>query len=370
MGTPLLRRELAEEAIARVEAELRAGKVPQWYGGGKSAVEAAKDRAVKDGWVAATASFYSRLRAAKKNYGLEPDWTLYRPARHQMPTPSIVLRTSGPPPLEIVAPTGDRKRVLVIGDLHQDPRKEHRLKVLTWIARYASEQKFERIIQVGDWSTNDSASTHDKNDTLAGRLKPGFRDDLDNLTASHQAFRKGIADDYRPKLDFLMGNHEHRFERYENAHPEAHQTFTLSRDEIFAQFGWKVRPYGELFYVERVGFTHHAVNGAGKAFGGKTGPQRGANETTVPIVGGHTHRRQVHDAPKIGPLDVVSMVEVGCAMPWADLEHYVETSHQPLGWWWGVCDMTVQDGMITDIGFKSMLEIERRYSDDGGDVRA
>jgi hypothetical protein len=287
-----------------------------------------------------------------------------------MPVPTLLLRAAEPPPQEAMEPAGTARRVLCIGDLHQDPRKPHRMATLTWIARYASEERFERIIQMGDWSTNDSASSHEKGDSRQARFKPGFRDDLDNLMASHQAFRRGMASDYRPKLDFVMGNHEWRFERYENAHPEAHQTFTLERDQTFAQFGWRVRPYGELLYVEQVGFAHHAVNGAGRAFGGKTGPQRGANETTISIVGAHTHRKQNHDAPKIGPLGLVSMIEVGCAMPWGEIETYVQSDHSPLGWWWGVVPMTVQDGLVTDLEFKSMRAIRDRYSDEGADVRA
>src|ERR1700741_4673921 len=91
MPQPPLRRELAVEAVERVEAELRAGCVPMGYGQGKSAVEAAAQRAVDDGWVNALQSFQTRLRAAKDRYGLEPDWTLYRPGRAQQPPPRVLL---------------------------------------------------------------------------------------------------------------------------------------------------------------------------------------------------------------------------------------------------------------------------------------
>jgi len=255
-----------------------------------------------------------------------------------------------------------------VGDLHQDPRHPHRLDALKWIARYASEHRVDRIVQVGDWSTFDSVNQHDRNDTQGARYKPPVKDDLANLLASHQAFRSGMDADYRPKLNFLLGNHEYRLERFENANPETHQTFTLSRDETFAQFGWQTRPYGELLYVEGVAFTHHPTNGAGRAFGGKTGPQRAANESTVPVVSGHTHRRQVHDSPKIGPVGVISMVEIGCAMPWGDMEAYA--AHSLTGWWYGVAPMTVQGGAITDLAFVSMLTLRDRYSDDGGDVHS
>jgi hypothetical protein len=123
-----------------------------------------------------------------------------------------------------------------------------------------------------------------------------------------------------------------------------------------------------MLYVEGVAFTHHPVNGAGRAFGGKTGPQRAANESTVPVVSGHTHRAQWHSAPKIGPIDVISMVEIGCALPWGVVENYAK--HGLSGWYWGAVLMTVHGGAITDLNFVSMLTIRSRYSDDGADVVA
>ncbi len=360
MPTPRLSLDQAKEAVALVEGKLREGFLPMGMAGGKSAVEAAGHEAVKLGIVASPGTMWSRLRVAKDRYQIEPDWSLYRPNRYQQPVPlSVVQPAITPVPAQL---GGSPQRILVIGDLHQDPRQEHRVHCLTWIARYASEHRFDRIIQIGDWSSFDSVNQHDKNDTFAARSKPGIRADLDNLLQSHQAFRLGMDKDYRPKMDFLLGNHEHRLERFENANPEAQDTFTLERDQTFVQHGWRTRPYGELFYVEGVAYTHHPTNGAGRAYGGKTGPQRAANESTVPVVSGHTHRRQVHDSPKIGPLDVVSMVEVGCAMPWGEVEPYAK--HSLTGWWWGICPMTVQGGAITDLNFVSMLNLRDRYADE------
>lgn len=352
MPNPPLRRDIAQEAVEAVETQLREGFRPSGMtGSGPGAIVSA---AVALGIPEAT--LRNRLGAAKTHYGLEPDEGLYRPQRYQQPVPKQVILPADPGPA--VKPSGRAQRILVIGDLHQDPRHPEKIDVLTWIARYASEQRFDRIVQIGDWSTWDSVNQHDRNDTYKARLKPSIRQDMDNLVASHRAFRAAMDPDYKPKLTFVQGNHEYRLERFENAHPEAYGTHTLERDQVFVQFGWQIRPYGELFYVEGVAFTHHPTNGAGRAYGGKTGPQRAANDSTVPIVSGHTHRRQIHDCPKIGG-DVISMVEVGCAMPWGTLESYA--AHSNTGWWWGVCDMTVQQGAITDIGFTSMIALEHRY---------
>lgn len=365
MAAPKVPDNRIREAVELVETYLKAGH-ERYPRSGEGAVKAAGREAVKRGWFANADQMFHYLRHAKDRLDLEPDWDIYQPARYTQPVPRAVLYPAQPLPAH--APSGEPQRILAVGDLHQDPRHPDRLEILTWIARFASEQRYDRIIQVGDWSTFDSVNQHDDNSTEAARYKPKIRDDLDNLVASHQAFRRGISEDYRPRLTFLGGNHENRLERFENANPEAVGTYTLSRDETFAQFGWRTRPYGELFYVEGVGFTHHPVNGAGRAFGGKTGPQRAANESTVPVVSGHTHRRQVHDSPKIGPVDSISMVEIGCAMPWGSVESYAK--HSLTGWWWGVVPLTVQGGVITDLNFVSMLTLRARFSDDGANVRA
>jgi hypothetical protein len=357
MAQPALKLETAQEAVERVNAALRQGyRPPGMPGSGPAAIAIAADE-----WGVNRATMQGRIVAAKTLYGLEPDDTLFRPQRYQQPVPRAVLQDAAPPEPQVVQPSGRAVRVLAIGDLHQDPRHPDRLNVLTWIARYASLHRFDHIVQIGDWSTWDSVNQHDRNDTAGARHKPSIARDMENLKDSLAAWRAGIAPDYKPRQTVVLGNHENRLERFENANPEAYGMFTGERDQSFLQYGWKTRPYGELFYIENCAFTHHPVNGVGRAFGGETGPQRAASKTTVPMVSGHTHKRQVHDAAKIGPVDVISMVEIGCALPWGTVESYAK--HGMTGWWYGVVPMTVQGGVITDLSFVSMLTLEREYGD-------
>src|ERR1700739_4761614 len=164
MPTPRLSLEQAEETIRRIEDQLRAGHRPAGMtGNGFGAVREAAEIAIADGFVSSSKTFEGRIEICKHRFGLEPDWSLYRQQRYQQPVPKSVLIPAEP--LTAIAP-GSGTRILVIGDLHQDPRHPDRLEVLTWISRYASEHKFERIIQVGDWSTWDSVNAHDRNDTV------------------------------------------------------------------------------------------------------------------------------------------------------------------------------------------------------------
>jgi hypothetical protein len=366
MSAPQLALDQAQDAVDRVNAKLRDGYKPKGLAGaGESAVEAAAIEAIRDGVTKSRAAMNSRLLIAKERFNLEPDWGLYSPQRYHMPTPKSVLFPA--PPANSPEPSAG-ERVLVIGDLHQDPRHPDRMDILTWMARYASDQRFGRIIQIGDWSTNDSVSKYDRNETYKAKFKPQIRDDLANLKGSLAAFQAGKDEDYRPRLTMLYGNHDERLETYENNNPETYGAFTGERDEAFLQYGWQTRRYGQLYYCQGVAFGHHPVNGGGRAFGGETGPQRAANKTTVSFVSGHTHRAQRFDAAKIGPQETVSMIEVGCAMPWGSLEAYVGSA--PAGWWWGAVDMVVADGLVVDCNFVSMKTIRSRYSGDGADIKA
>ncbi|RAK51187.1 hypothetical protein [Phenylobacterium soli] len=368
MPTPPLRRELAEEAVARVEAQLRAGCVPLGFGGGKSAVEAAARQALEDGWINTVHAFANRVEAARKNYGLEPDWTLYRPARPQQPTPSVMLREAPAPEPSLAVPSGEPVQVLVIPDRHNDPRHEHRLACTTWIARLGSERRPSVVVDLGDAGTFDSCSRHDKNDTLRGRLKPSIRADLDNHLASLQAFEAGRAADWKPKRIKTRGNHEQRLWAFENEHPESEGTHTHTYAEHLLQFGWRERPFGELAYVEGVAFTHAPINGMGRPMGGKTATHRAGAMLTSALVHGHTHQLQVFNDAKMGHQERISVIQAGCALPWGEYESYAMTG--PGGWWWGCLMLTVWGGQIVDFEAISMLRLRDRYSGDGADRRA
>ena len=357
--------EAAQQAVDLVNDALRlGGKPPNIFGSGKSAIEEAANVAIAAGIVQTRTSFQSRLRSAKDRHGIEPDWALYTPARYIQPVPKQVLYPASIPEPKSYAPDGNRERVLVIGDLHNDPRHPHRVDVLKWLARLGSERKIGRVVQIGDWGTFDGASTHDKNDTLAARLKPSIRSDLDNQIQSLSSWRLGCDADWKPKLHVTLGNHENRLARFENANPETVGTFTGEIEQNFLQAGWRTKPYGEVMFVEGVGLSHHPINGAGRAFGGKTGPQRAANEMTCSFISGHTHALQHYTAGKIGHVSGVDVLEVGCALPWGEVEAYAK--HGIVGWWYGAVIVNLMGGRIIGIEAIDMMSIRDKYSDSGG----
>lgn len=368
MSTPKIPREVAAEAVRRVEDKLRAGFRPEgeWADGARSAVEAAAQQAMDDGWVAASSTFTNRVKAAKRWYGLEPDKSEFRPARYQQPVARLQLLPAHEPPSFIS--TAEPRRILVIPDRHNDPRHRHRLAVTTWIARYGSEHRFSDVVCLGDAGTWDSVSRHDKNDTLKGRMKPPIKDDLDNHEEMERAFEAGRDPAWKPRKRRCRGNHEQRLWEFENQHPENEGTHTHRYAQTLLQFGWRESGFGEIIYIEGVGFTHAPFNGMGKAMAGKTATHRAGALLCRSLIHGHTHSFEVHNAAKIDPTDRVTVVQAGCALPDGEVEHYA--THSPTGWSYGVLDVTVLGGAIIDLAFVSMRSLRARYSDDGADRKA
>lgn len=311
-------------------------------------------------------SVYDRLEKARDRLGLSPDEGAFRPQRYQQPSPGFTLSAATAPVPSV--PGGQPRRVLVIPDRHNDPRHPHRLEATTWIARFGSEIRPDDVVDLGDAATFDSVSRHTRDDTLKARYKPPIRDDLDNHLASLKAFERGRAEDWKPRKKKTRGNHEQRLWAYEDANPASGGTHTLGYEQHLLQFGWQERPYGEILYIDGVGFTHAPFNGMGKPMGGVTLGNRAGALLTQSLVHGHTHQRGHYDAKKLGLTDSVSVLQCGCALPWGEVEEYA--SLQPTGWWWGVVVLTIQGGIITDENWVSMLTLRARYSDAGGDVRA
>lgn len=367
MASPPLPKGLLSELVGLVEQYLREGydRHPR---SGPGAVKMAGREGVRRGWFKNADQAFHWLEAAKERYSLEPDWTLYRPARYQQPVPAAQLRHAAPPNPEIAIPAGEPELVLVIPDRHNDPRHEHRLACTTWIARLGSERRARVVVDLGDAVTFDSVSRHDRNETARGRLKPPIRADLDNHVAALQAFERGRAADWKPKKLKTRGNHEQRLWLFENEHPESEGSHTHQYSEALAQFGWRERDFGEFVYVEGVAFSHAPFNGMGKPMSGKTATHRAGDLLSCTLVHGHTHALQVYSAAKSGPLERLNVIQAGCALPWGEYEHYASVG--PGGWWWGCLVLTVWGGQVVDLEAVSMLRLRERYSDHGGDVRA
>lgn len=259
-------------------------------------------------------------------------------------------------------PEGAMYRVLAIGDTHDAPDipKDR----FTWFARYAEDHDCEQVIQIGDWGTFDSLSTHDNSATYAGRLKGAFHDDVKSYKESHEAFAKGLSEQSKIKKHITKGNHDcftigGRIGRYENVHPEVVGVMGTMIADIDADFNWSWSEYGEFYFVGGVGFIHVPLNEIGKPYGGKTAENRIANDAVHDIVFGHSHKKRSHRAPKIGHRNHITILNIGCGLPWNQIENYA--MHSSTGWWWGIVDLTIQSGHIISENAVPMSQLEAMY---------
>jgi len=345
------------ETIQRVEECLREGFTPPWRPSSNSAILEAGRRAAADGFVNCAKTFRNRLAEFARS-GIEPDWSIWRAPVYQRPE-NASAKLDQHPISPVIKPGGKPIKVCVIGDAHDDPRLEDKSR-FTWMGRWCSDVAPDYIVQLGDWGTFDSMSRHAEKGSLAQRAQPSFMQDVESLYESVHAFDRGLGGGSATKI-FTAGNHEDRVGRYENSNPDVLGALVPQWRGAFHESGWRIHEYGEYAFIDNVGFTHHPVNGMGRAYGGKTGNQRAGNDSVFSIVHGHDHKLERVSSPKVGPYGPVEIISAGCSLPWGWVEPYAKLS--PSGWWWGVIRLTIQNGQITDMDAVSMLTLESRYAD-------
>jgi hypothetical protein len=59
-------------------------------------------------------------------------------------------------------------------------------------------------------------------------------------------------------------------------------------------------------------------------------------------------------------------MEVGCALPWGEVEDYA--AHAIINWWYGLVIVDLMGGRIVGSEKVDMMSIRNQYSDDGADV--
>lgn len=273
------------------------------------------------------------------------------------PEPKIV---EGRKPRVIVRAgrTGTQRiRVLAIGDAHDSPEiPKNRFR---WLGRLASDEGCDWTVSIGDWLTLDSLNTHVANETLLGKEKSPFSLCIQSGTESLGEYKRGLGS-HSLKEQITLGNHERRAWLYEDHHPETAGMLTGELMHLFESHGFGHTPYGQYFFLGGVGFIHCAINRLNKSYGGKNAEATICNDAVFDHVIGHSHVKREHRAPKLGPSKHITIVNLGCALPWGHTEPYMY--HGALtGWWWGARILDIEGGQITSVRDYAMNELERRY---------
>jgi hypothetical protein len=272
------------------------------------------------------------------------------------PAPQPVERTTERPKVRVAASNAPM-RVLAIGDAHDSPKlpKDR----FAWMGRHAAETRPSHIVQIGDLLTLDSLNSHESNASLGGKAKPAYLADMVSGKEALDAFNSQLPTDYAPNRHITLGNHEQRILRFEADAPETVGMMRSELESILSDAGWTWSEYGEFHYLGGVAFVHVPLNRMGKPYGGKNSEQQIANDSVTDTIFGHSHIGRQWRAPKIGPAQHVTVLNLGCALPEGHIEDYARLS--TTGWTFGIYDLTIGGGHILSASFVPMAELERRY---------
>ena len=148
---------------------------------------------------------------------------------------------------------------------------------LTAAANYCLSKRPDVIIHLGDHWDMPSLSSYDKGKKKAeGRT---YQDDIDAGITGMEAFMEPIwkynnkrkrfkEKQYRPRLVFLLGNHEERIMRHVNANPELSGKCSY-KDLQLEEMGWEVHDFLSIVDIDGIAYSHFFANpNTGKPWGG------------------------------------------------------------------------------------------------------
>lgn len=156
-------------------------------------------------------------------------------------------------------------RHLVIPDTQVKPGVS--VKHITACAHYAVDKKPDVIIMVGDWWDMPSLSSYEKKGSkffegkrILEDIKAGndaMAAFMHIITKEKKRLSRNKKKVWNPRMVFLMGNHEHRIQRFLNENPQ-HEGI-ISYDSLLLD-GWEVYEYQVPVLVDGIAYCHNFVN--------------------------------------------------------------------------------------------------------------
>ena len=149
---------------------------------------------------------------------------------------------------------------------------------LTACGNYIVHKKPDVIIMGGDHYDMPSLSSYTSRKRMEGRRVMA---DLDAghaamallmapLEAYNEKMRKHKMKQYKPRLEFLLGNHENRLERHIEDNPQLDGILDYPGSFELEKWGWTVNDFLQPIYIGGFAFAHYFYNPmSGRALGGK-----------------------------------------------------------------------------------------------------
>lgn len=149
---------------------------------------------------------------------------------------------------------------------------------LTAAGNYVVAKQPEVIVHLGDHFDMHSLSSYDKGTRKAEGAR--YQEDIEAGIRAMEAFlapirkynkrkKKNKEKQYKPRMVFLLGNHEDRIMRHVNAHPELEGKLGY-HDLKLEEMGWEVVDYLKPIEIDGITYAHYFYNpNTGYAYGGK-----------------------------------------------------------------------------------------------------
>lgn len=129
---------------------------------------------------------------------------------------------------------------------------------LEWAGNYAAEKRPDAIVMIGDWFDMPSLSSYDKGKlAFEGRR---YVDDIKSGRKAMERFLGALPSDYKPRLVFTLGNHEHRVIRVADNNPEFAGKFSFD-DLGLHDYGWEVHDFLKPVLVDGIEYCHYFTSG-------------------------------------------------------------------------------------------------------------
>lgn len=143
---------------------------------------------------------------------------------------------------------------------------------------YILRHKPDVIVCLGDWWDMKSLSSYDKGTKKAEGAN--YQADIDAGIEAMKLFlsplrkynkmrKKNKKSQYKPRMVFLIGNHEQRIARHVNANPELENKLGY-HDFKLEEMGWEVYDFLKPVVIDGLTYAHYFYNPmSGHAYGGK-----------------------------------------------------------------------------------------------------
>ena len=212
------------------------------------------------------------------------------------------------------------------------------------LGNYIAEHKPDTIISGGDFLTLDSLNTFDLN--KRGKMEgKRFREEIEhgkrainaimngilNLQVNQRASKKRL---YHPKLVYIEGNHEERYQRYQDSNPEIKGILEIPEAIDLNKYGWEWVPYRSYYYECGCGFTHIPMNGSNQPLSGQRLHINAAMDQMQSIFYGHTHTLNVTSIARFGK-EHQQVFAINGGMFSEEVPAYARGSKGIMNWWRG-----------------------------------